>query len=289
MGVDKFVLPMKLIFIFPFFVAGDEEIECYECRYEVYDGVPQGDQDCAVLTAESKDRLARKRTRFGTNQELGTSYRLDCGTMRLEGTQSIHDEDGEKTISYSFVDRFFFRSWKDTAAWEYTGVLQNITFSEDSYSCGSDKNGGCNKPVERSVRMEQSESCYECDEIQIFDASSKRWMQAEGVSSCKTLDQTTELRNSTCDSHTCITLHEQYGMSSEQPIQDGTWRFCLKDKDHQVVPNYEAAQIGESSLVEVCQDALCNDKDIEHDASSNPVLNVNRCLIFTLFLMVTLL
>ena len=28
----------------------EDEIECYSCRHDIYDGVPEGDDNCEVLT-----------------------------------------------------------------------------------------------------------------------------------------------------------------------------------------------------------------------------------------------
>ena len=41
------------------------------------------------------------------------------------------------------------------------------------------------------------DTCYECDEVQIHDMATGVWSQAEGVASCKSLVDVSELPNST--------------------------------------------------------------------------------------------
>ena len=85
--------------------------------------------------------------RYEDNVDLGSTFRRDCAVMRSNGTQIIKDESGEKEIRFSYVDRFHTRVWKNTALWDYSGDRTGISFSENSYSCGSSKNGKCNKPI----------------------------------------------------------------------------------------------------------------------------------------------
>ena len=33
--------------------GGRDDIVCYKCRHEIYDGVPEGDDNCDILTEES--------------------------------------------------------------------------------------------------------------------------------------------------------------------------------------------------------------------------------------------
>jgi len=73
--------------------------------------------------------------------------------MRANGTQIIEDETGQKEVQYSFMERSHFRSWKNTPMWEYSGSKTGLSFSEDSYSCGVDKNGKCNKVMKFSLNI----------------------------------------------------------------------------------------------------------------------------------------
>ena len=40
----------SLLLLTKLLVADNEKIQCYNCRHEMYDGVPVGDEDCEVLT-----------------------------------------------------------------------------------------------------------------------------------------------------------------------------------------------------------------------------------------------
>ena len=45
------ILFWTIIFGFQFCLnIAIDEIECYSCRHELYDGVPQGDENCEILT-----------------------------------------------------------------------------------------------------------------------------------------------------------------------------------------------------------------------------------------------
>jgi len=47
------------------------------------------------------------------------------------------------------------------------------------------------------VTYDSSGLCFNCDEVQIHDSKTKQWVQVEGVASCKTLDDVSQILNST--------------------------------------------------------------------------------------------
>lgn len=91
------------------------------------------------------EKYRLKQKRYDNNVEHGSTFRRDCAIMRANGTQFIKDDTGEKEILFSYFERFHVKIWKSTSLWDYSGVKSDISFTENSYSCGSERNGKCNE------------------------------------------------------------------------------------------------------------------------------------------------